>query len=908
MKTWSDPTRAVNAISNRLSLRRPQRDSLEILSRLGEILPLEKGQDLKECLEIVKSEFPSVEEFERDFPSLCFTLATGVGKTRLMGAFIAYLREVHQLRHFFVLAPNLTIYNKLVAEFREPNHPKYVLRGLPEFATNPPEVITGDDYDTGKTLFRNLDEGVHINVFNISKINSEVRGGASPRIRRLSEYIGTSYFDYLSSLDDLVLIMDESHRYRASAGAKAINELKPVLGLELTATPKVTGANGAAFKNVIYSYPLSSAMDDGFVKEPAVVTKENFRPQDYDAATLELVKLEDGVRVHEHTKVELETFALNSGKPLVRPFMLVVAQDTTHADELEALIKSDRFFEGRYADKVITVHSNQTGELKDDAVERLLVVEKADSERAPEIVIHVNKLGEGWDVSNLYTIVPLRRFVADVLTEQTLGRGLRLPYGRRTGNDAVDTLHIVAHDKFQAIIDEARNPNSIIKKGVVIGRDIPIEKKVVVTVPPAITPKLAEPGAAPTQRKMVFETEDDRRIAQVTVETLKQFEYLPRSADLKNPEVKARIVAEVKKGLTYTALAETPVAQASLEGTTPEPQDAATAIDLDSQVGRVVEKTVDDFVDLMIDIPRIVLQPKGETMIRFADFNLDVSAINYQPVSSNLLIESLPTGRRWKLDGGESINLEDRLENYLVRGLIDKSDIDYGSHSDLLYKLAGQVVGRLQSYLSDEDQVLKVLLHHQRALTEFVYAQMQRHRFVAPVEYEVRIAKGFETLRSNAFDAPATESSRDYRNPVEERLLIRGMSFKGFEKCLYPVQKFQSDAERRLAVVLENDDPVLKWLKPAPGQFRIHLASGDYEPDFVVETLSEKLIIEPKRSDLVNDPAVLEKSDAAVRWCKNATNHEIDHGGKPWRYLLVPDNAINSSVTVAGLAATYTKV
>ncbi len=894
MKSLIDPTRALNSISNRLSLRPPQKDSLAILARLGEILPLDKDQDLAACLETVRSEFPTVEDFERDFPSLCFALATGVGKTRLMGACIAYLAQVHGLRHYFVLAPNLTIYNKLIAEFREPSHPKYVFNGLAEFASNPPEVITGDDYDSGKSLFRNLEEGVHINVFNISKINSEVRGGASPRIRRLSEYIGTSYFDYLASLDDLVLLMDESHRYRASAGAKAINELRPILGLELTATPKVSGTNGATFKNVIYSYPLASAMTDGFVKEPAVVTKENFRPQDYDAATLELVKLEDGVRVHEHTKVELETYSLQTAKPLVRPFMLVVAQDTTHADELEALIKSDRFFDGRYADKVITVHSNQTGELRDDAVERLLVVEKADNDRAPEIVIHVNKLGEGWDVTNLYTIVPLRRFVADILTEQTLGRGLRLPYARRTGNDAVDTLHIVAHDKFQAIIDEARNPNSIIKKGVVIGRDIPIERKVAVTVQPAITPKVAEPGEQPSQKAMVFQTEAERKVAEVAVEVVRQFEYLPRSADLRQPEVKAQFVKEVERVLAYQT-----TSQAALEGTVEDVPEIS--------VEQIVAQVTERIVDLTIDIPRIVLQPKGETVIRFADFDLDASTINYQPVGSDLLVESLPTGRRWKLSGGESINVEDRLENYIVRGLIDKPDIDYAAHSDLLYKLAGQALDRLRSYLREEDQVVKVLVYFQRQLTDFVYAQMQQHRFVAPVEYEVRVSKGFETLRPTSFDAVATETARDFKNPVEERLLIRGMSFTGFKKCLYPVQKFQSDAERRLAVVLENDGTVQKWFKPASRQFRIHLSGGDYEPDFVVETETEKFLIEPKRSDLLNDPEVLAKADAAVKWCKHATEHELAHGGKRWRYLLVPDTAINAAMTLEGLASAHEK-
>jgi type III restriction enzyme len=142
--------------------------------------------------------------------------------------------------------------------------------------------------------------------FNISKINSEVRGGKAPRIKRLSEYIGESYFEYLANLKDLVLIMDESHRYRASAGVRAINELKPVLGLELTATPFIETTKGPVqFKNVIYDYPLGKAMADGFVKEPAVATQKNFDPSQFTPEQIQEIKLQDGVRVHENTKVEL---------------------------------------------------------------------------------------------------------------------------------------------------------------------------------------------------------------------------------------------------------------------------------------------------------------------------------------------------------------------------------------------------------------------------------------------------------------------------------------------------------------------------------------------------------------------------------------------------------------------------
>src|SRR5678816_813432 len=138
----------VNAIAGRLSLRPPQRRSLEILDRITEIAPPKKEIDIGGALDAIASEYPSVEDFEREFPSLCFALATGVGKTRLMGAFITYLYLTGKSRHFFVLAPNNTIYEKLIADF-SPESPKYVFKGIAEFASNAPLIITGDNYESG---------------------------------------------------------------------------------------------------------------------------------------------------------------------------------------------------------------------------------------------------------------------------------------------------------------------------------------------------------------------------------------------------------------------------------------------------------------------------------------------------------------------------------------------------------------------------------------------------------------------------------------------------------------------------------------------------------------------------------------------------------------------------------------
>ena len=188
-------------------------------------------------------------------------------------------------RNFFVLAPNLTIYEKLLADF-QPSSPKYVFKGIEAFAHQPPLIVNAENYEEGRGV-RGADllgqEAAIINIFNISKINSDTTSSAKkgqlPRIKRLQEYIGESYFSYLAGLDDLVLLMDEAHRYRGSAGAKAIAELKPILGLEVTATPKSVGGKSAAFKNVVYRYDLPEAMKDGYIKEPAVGTRANFDPK-----------------------------------------------------------------------------------------------------------------------------------------------------------------------------------------------------------------------------------------------------------------------------------------------------------------------------------------------------------------------------------------------------------------------------------------------------------------------------------------------------------------------------------------------------------------------------------------------------------------------------------------------------
>ena len=888
----------VNYIAGRLSLRLPQRRSLELLDQITELVPPKKATDVADALATLHSVFPSVTDFERDFPSLCFSLATGVGKTRLMGAFVAYLHLAHGIDNFFVLAPNLTIYDKLITDFT-PGTPKYVFKGIAQFVTAPPELITGETYnDRANTLFDSLLR-CKINVFNISKINSEVRGGKAPRIKQLSEYIGQSYFEYLANLPDLVLLMDESHRYRASAGVRAINELKPVLGLELTATPFTETTRGPVFfKNIIYDYPLARAMADSFVKEPAVVTRKDFSPDGMSPDELERIKLEDGIRLHESVKVDLETYARETGRQIVKPFVLVIARDTTHASQLLRRVQADDFFEGRYRDKVIQVDSSTKEE---EVIERLLRVEHSDE--PTEVVIHVNMLKEGWDVTNLYTIIPLRAANARTLIEQSIGRGLRLPYGSRTGVESVDRLNIIAHDKFQEIIDEARRPDSPIRMKLLLIDPAQLTQRSETVVsqsqlanrlglkPAQLTGMTQLPGQS---EPPIFTRPDEQQLAQLAYNVIRSYESQPETvptlSHLQQPDIQAAIVRAVTE--------QAPSVQLELPLGSPKPS-----------IADVVARTIQAVTQQSIDIPSILVVPKGEVQTGFHSFTLNVEGLNYQPISNELWIQHLRTGKREVVSLANIADDDTRLENYIVEQLAEFNDVRYEEQADQLYELATQAVEHFLSYLSI-GETRKVLQVHQKELGQFIHAQMLGHAWSkSTAGYEVKINKGFTELKPSAYKAFVEEPLLDYTVAPADKSNMAKYLFGGFSNCLYPVQKFDSDAERVLAVILERD--ALKWFKPARGQFQISYKNGsgtaEYQPDFVAETGNVIYMLEPKKKAELTDETVLAKKEAAKEWCKNATNYALQNGGKPWQYVLMPHDVIAENKTLTGLVNQFSK-
>ena len=425
----------VSKIKYAMSLRTPQEEALSYLDAISSHCDYKK--DSKDVVEAAASEYCEKQRKVKagfDFPSFCFAMATGIGKTRLMGACIYHLYKTKGYKHFFILAPGNTIYDKLRKE-SNPNHPKYIFKGL-EAEMGRPKVYDGENYDTYPVKFEQMSlriektSEIQLFIFNIGKIfNSKT--DTQFNFHKFKETLGASFADVLAQFDDLVICMDEAHRYYAPASMKAINYLKPVLGLEFTATPKTTS-------NVIYAYDLARGAVEGYLKIPVVMGRSNMAG--YNQDDIEEMKIRDGLTLHEYRKAVLREYCSDNDLDYVKPIVLIACKDTDHAKKIRALIDSDGFQKGKYKGKVIEIHSKQSGEESEENIRLLLSIESASN--PIEIVLHVYKLKEGWDVNNLFTIIPLNAAKSDILAMQTIGRGSKTSVRRTDRKRGLWTLLI----------------------------------------------------------------------------------------------------------------------------------------------------------------------------------------------------------------------------------------------------------------------------------------------------------------------------------------------------------------------------------------------------------------------------------------------------------------------------------
>lgn len=830
-------------ISRAMSLRQPQSEALTILDEISagiDYKNLNIADASGKASKFSKAANPV--EFDTEFPSYCYALATGVGKTRLMGASMYYLWKSKGYKNFFVLAPNITIYDKLRAELN-PAHEKYMFTGLSDFPR--PQVYDGDNYIYFAPKSQALYGQANVFIFNISKIFNS-RKDIDFKFHEFKETLGNSFSAALREMDDLVIVMDESHRYRGDASLKAINHLKPVLGLEFTATPTYK-------KNVIYSFGLAESIGR-FVKIPTVVTRTNLTTA--DATELERIKIVDGLSRHELKKARLAEYCAAEQKPMVKPFVLISTKNIEHAGEVAKLVGDASFCEGKYKDKVIEIHSGQSGAESDENIQRLLTVEQATS--GVEVVVHVNKLKEGWDVKNLYTLIPLRASTSEILTEQTIGRGLRLPFGQPTGDEDLDTLEIISHDQYAQLIREAKDSKLFRFKEL---KD------------PDFRPLITEPV------QHGFESLDE------ALDHIARTGAVSSTSELKDKKkletvVKALVAEEAKRqaALPQSSL---PGAQDNIPGLPSAKTPGGTVVFDPAVYGAELHSRLAEYVGLAIDVPDIVADIVGEA--KLDKFAVKVNRGPFTLVDQNIRIGKLVTGEERDAGKADIIEIENP-RGFLAGKIIEAIDeLDAASNKVMVLSLVDDYLKQMKT---PAEEIKKIIHLYRDPIVEDLSKQIREH-FQDETKVNIYVRSGFVKFKPYSKSVLAKEGTVSFTADVPKADIGKYL-FEGYKKTLYPKVAFDSTPEKVFAAVLEKDKAVVKWVRPPRGCLPIHHKGGEYNPDFIVETSDKKYLIEIKaENELLPqiNPEVKEKAQAGIKWCQKASEVE---SSKKWEYKLIP--------------------
>ena len=862
----------VSKIKYAMSLRTPQEEALSYLDVIS--IHCDYKRDDKETIEAAASEYSENNRKVRtkfDFPSFCYNMATGIGKTRLMGAGIYYLYKTKGYKHFFILAPGNTIYDKLRNE-SNPANPKYIFKGL-EAEMGRPRVWDGENYDQYPvkyeqgSLFVDQMSEIQLFIFNIGKIfNSKT--DTQFNFHKFKETLGASFADVLAQFDDLVICMDEAHHYYAPASMKAINYLKPILGLEFTATPKSPS-------NVIYSYDVARGAAEGYLKIPVVMGRSNIAG--YSQDDIEEMKIRDGLTLHEHRKTVLREYCVNNELDYVKPIVLIACKDTDHAKKNRALIDSDDFMNGKYKGKVIEIHSKQTGEESEENVRLLLSIENA--KNPIEIVLHVYKLKEGWDVNNLFTIIPLNAAKSDILAMQTIGRGLRLPFGEQTGNEDLDTLDIVAHDHYRELVDEIRSSEifryrDLDKTGVEDSESVDVsstfEDGQLSFIDEAITS---------TGLKSFDQMRNPQTQLEIYEAYVKNF-MASQKKNRKSDDPNQLCLFDVAPEVMHTR--ETPGSQSTgtdTVSTTPDTQSGKRPMTQEE-----FTKTVTEYSAKAISVPKILVQTTSE--VKFNRFEVKRTLQDFEITTAKIERFNAINQHLLTVVDAQALEVED-ARNTLACMLLD-------SISELSYDDADFIIDVVEQYLSqipgDEEEKKKIVRRYAGLIVNDIKKQIYTHMDRKTQDIHI-VQKDLIVFRKFVKNVKKNGQVR-YDKPFTDRSNIKKYLFTGYKKSYYSANAFDSDTERRFSIILEEDPDVVRWIKPPLNQLGLFWKAGQqYNPDFLVETTTGKYMVEVKALNEINNEEVISKAREGIRWCTFATEADPDH--KTWEYRLISDDNIH---------------
>ena len=858
----------LDIVATKFDLRTPNREALEAtVSRLAD------------------------RDYEPTEP-LVLNLATGVGKTYVMGSLIEYLRELGH-RTVMVVTPGLVIQAKTAANL-DKSHRKYI----GGFDVQP-QVITPENQRSWNNHHGAAANpsftGSRVFIFNVQTLLAPATTANTTgttltarraKIRTFDEHRGNLY-KHLQGLDDLVIIADESHLYGSSAAAfsAALKELKPAATIGLT-------ASATDDDDVIYRYPLYRAIADRYVKQPVLV----YRRKGYDKSPAgEERQLRDGLAVLRQKAAAYRTFIEdNPGTAPVNPVAFITCADIEHASAVAALLRGPGYLDSH--DAVLQVDSKHDDENTRRALDTL------DAPDSPvRAVVAVSKLREGWDVRNVAVIITLRASGSEVLTQQTMGRGLRLPFGAYTGHPIIDQLDIIAHDSYRKYLsdedvlkdfglDDALAPGDELidpdRDGDGGNDGSGIRTVSNDTAGDAATDNGddnaadhdpgAEDGAAGTDV-------DADRTRDTTID----------DGDNNNDNAAARAKERQRDPAPKVRLREL--------------GDEEHIADPDSttQPERVTVRINEDFADeifvfpsshMATHTPNFDLATIGEDQARAAGAKVVAAVVQLERKEIIATDGALDTHRLDRIDGGTVPIDDEAAHKELMRAI-------RGTHRFQVTSRALAVADRhiLQPFIETArpahgwtEKTLTDAHDHMRGL---IIAAADEHRahhttekititpVTLPIESEFTLPSTAQI--ANLLDDQAT--SADFR---------RHAYYGSWTRGLFDRASFDSfSGEYRIAALIDADRDVT-WWKRLYGRDGATFAWGPgktYVPDFVVcDARGDMWIVEGKADGRADDPEVLQKKAAAERVMRTLTADER-FGDVRWGYLLATESEIAAS-------------
>lgn len=789
---------ALAVVSDSLDLRRPNEDAVRALvDRLGD----HERQGTGEPLEVV------------------IDSAVGVGKTYVMAATIDYFAIAEGTRNFVIVTPGRVVNDKTIDNFT-PGGDKSLTAGMDSELV----VVSAENFDTARKRAEFDDPNkVKLFVFTVQSLLTPRGEKNKRRTHSFQEGLGRGLYEHLQTQDDLVVLADEHHAYYGKAFSDAIRLLRPRLLVGLTGTP-----HRKAEELVVYRYPLAAAIAEQYVKTPVLVGRKDDRDD-------VLTQLNDGAVLLAEKQATLDKYCEANGLPPINAVMLVLCQTINEAREVADLIESDGVANGRYTGQVLEIHSDKAGEQTQKDLEALAAVEEPDS--PVRAIVAVDKLKEGWDVKNVYVIASLRASVSKILTEQTLGRGLRLPFGRYTGNEFLDTLEVLAHERYEALLKK----RNVLNEQFVSYRTAPV-----VVTDRHGNPQIRQETSSVGTEVEVIDGQQTPVVGRPSVGTVEERKKAGEKAvltiDLAPRDPFSLPIVRVKKIEDTWSLAKiTDSAPFKRLG-------ESIAADPDAQLRRtLITASVEETDEGM---QAAIAMREAADEIAGAQPALPLDEARKQVRDMVLRSDIVPARPK------EKRHL-DRLLDAFVEPLGDRA-------AELLSAYPSRAAARIIALIRDE---------------------YQKHKARPSFDSEVVLISPF-----------GIRTGKDNTSENRKGSFKRGQAYIGWKKSMYDQDWFDSSPERRVANLLDGDSQIARWVRLQTGDIPITwTGSGrEYNPDFIaVDVKGEYWIIEVKADrDLESDP-VVGKAQAA----REAVNHfnADDNVEGTWHYLLVGETDVEQA-------------